>query len=221
MRNDERNDRNGERLAQRCEARLRQVNADLATLRRQPLDADVLEQVVRTERETERWSRISAALGRPHARVLLLEEPSLVLARVLSGLREDWRGTGLQVVSSCRPLGPRRLDRRACLEALRVLADLLLASFETPRRLEGCTRLDGDAFLFELSAQGDDLAFRREDSWPSQVLIEQAGGTLSLQRERDSLVACVALDPENDTPSRAREVDYVFPLSPSEPRVDR
>ncbi len=216
MRNDERNDLNGERLAHRCEARLQKVNGELATLRRQPLDAGILDRVVRTERETQRWSRLTAALGRPHTRVLLLEEPGLVLPRVLSSVREDWRGSGLQVVSSCRPLGPCRLDRRACLQALRVVADLLLASFQMPRRLEGRTRLEGPSPVFEMSAEGDGLVFHPEDGWPPQVLVEQAGGTLSLSCRSDSIVAHVGLRPDGIAATSETERGYVFPLLPLE-----
>ncbi len=213
MRNDERNDPNTERLAQRCEERLQRANSELATLRRQPLDGYVLEKVVRTERETERWSRVSAALDRPRTRLLLLEEPGLVLARTLSGLRDDWRGTGLQVVSSCRSLGPFRLDRRACLEALRIVADLLVASLESPRRLTGRAIRDGGTPVFELQAQGDGLHAPGEDVWPARVLVEQAGGTLEVTTRADTVVARVELLPVEASAAPRRPRSYVFPLS--------
>ncbi|MEM9070782.1 MAG: hypothetical protein AAGE52_19900 [Myxococcota bacterium] len=194
--------------------RLREATATLETLRHQALDPYVLDRVMRAEREAERWTRVAAALDRNVVPVGLMEDPGSIVARVLGAVREDWRGTGLQVNHSFRKFEPQCFDRRVYFEAIRSVADLLLASLERPRALSGTLRSRPNGVAVELIAEGDGLRPRDEDIDICRYLANRAGGDVAISQGEDNRPRVVGrLTLESVAVSQPQR-RYIFP-SPS------
>lgn len=154
---------------------------------------------------------MAGALGRTRAPVALMEDPGSMMARVLNGVRESWRGTGLQVTGSFRKLDPQRFDRRVFMEAIRCSIDFVLSSFARPRTLEGRLEVNADLRVY-VEAEGDGPQIREDELALVQHLAIRAGCTFEAELDGNRIGGGLVLGNRRQQPERPR---YIFDLKAS------
>ena len=189
--------------------RLREAIAKLETLRRQPLDSKVLERVQWAERETKRWTRTARTLQRKPIGVGLMEDPGLVVKRVLNEVREEWKGTGLEIEAPFRKLSPRCFDQRTYIEVLHAMVDFLLSTMHSPKRIRGSIGVNTrDEVFVEIDVHGEVNNVAEGETELVDHIVNRAGGSLLLKIDEEHANAVV----EFNSPTQNDMRHYIFPL---------